>query len=673
MSVNQNRLAAVIAFAIILIIGLGVTAMGNEQYQTETRATVRELGMAQGRVIEEYLNRALSATYALASIIKQSTRIDNFDQLASDMMQRYGGIDGLFIAPDGVVSLMYPVTANEAAFGYNLLTDLQSQADAYAAIESRQLYLVGPFALQQGGMGLSGRYPVFRTNPRTGMMGFWGFTIALINLDRLLHDAHLAQLAARGYDYELSRPLDDSDARDVFAESIAGPMTDPERIDVTLPGATWELAIEPVGGWGLPPFIPLALTLTLLASTLIAGLIYHALGKSTALAQEVEAHRRDAEALRRQNKFIDDALGALTIPFYVINAHDFTVQYANRAAAEKMNLSPGLTCYMLRHWHDRPCNSADHTCPLNEVVQTGKPAVTEQIHYTGGRPHYIEVFGYPIFDDSGQVVQMIEYAQDITERRLAEQAQLEQEKLAVALAKEREANQMQRMFLINASHQIRTPLTIISSSTEVLAGYWDRLSPDSRAERLERITEQVKHLAKMLDDISTIISSDSHSLAYNPCLLDLAAWCSSFVQRFQHDLDNRYSVSFSADPDLGPVYADPSLLNTVLQNLLSNATKYSPEGSEIRVRLQRDTDGVMLEVSDDGIGIPPHDQPHIFEPYYRGSNTEGVLGSGLGLKVVYEIVARSGGQLDVESEQGKGTTFRIWLPATAGVETVQSG
>lgn len=664
----SERLARWLALLICLsvsAIGLVVIRLVADNHRLQLSDITRELGFTQARIIEEHLNRSLSATYALASIVQQSPRIDNFDQLAADMMALYGGVDALFLAPDGIVSLMHPVRGNEAAFGHNLLEDPERRTEALAAIETRQLYLAGPVQLRQGGVGVIGRYPVFVTDPRTGAERFWGFTAALINLESLLAVAHLDDLSAKGYDYELTRADPNTGARIIIDRSSSEPLANSEVVSVTVPGTTWELALAPHSSGQIGLILLAERALALAGAALLAVLAYQFMRKTAALSAEIEDHRRTTEELREQQQFIDNVLAALTIPFYVIDASDYTVKYANRAAAASP--LPGITCYALNHHSDHPCQTDERPCPLPEIRRTRQPVVVEHVHQVDGETRTFEIFGYPIFDARGELVQMIEYIQDVTERKRVQQTLLERETLRIALEKERELNKTQALFMMNASHQIRTPLTMISTATEMLLAYWDRMAAEQRTERLSIIAQQVNRLGRMLDDISTIISSESRALAATLYPLDLGEWCARSVARFNETLENGQRVSLSTEGDLPRVNADANLLDNALRNLLDNAAHFSPAGGEIRVRLCAEGQGVTLAVSDDGPGIDAEDLPHIFEPYYRGRNASSD-GTGLGLIVVQEIVKLCGGSVAAESVPGQGATFRIWLPA---IETAQ--
>ncbi len=140
------------------------------------------------------------------------------------------------------------------------------------------------------------------------------------------------------------------------------------------------------------------------------------IGSSRIITERKEAE----EAIQRQNIFLNTVINSLSSPFYVINVEDYSIQIANKTARE-MGVRTAKTCYALTHWRDSPCDNADHPCPLRTLRNTRKPVTVEHIHFDmDGKPHNMEVHAYPIFNDAGEVVQMIEYSIDITERKKAE-------------------------------------------------------------------------------------------------------------------------------------------------------------------------------------------------------------------------------------------------------------
>jgi len=135
--------------------------------------------------------------------------------------------------------------------------------------------------------------------------------------------------------------------------------------------------------------------------------------------KDITEMRRAQEKISRQNSFLKLTIDSLPNPFYVIDVNDYTIQMANKAVRD--TALGGLTCYANTHERSEPCDSGDHPCPLDEVKKTKRPCIVEHIHRDNdGALRSYEVHGYPILDEEGNVVQMIEYAVDITDRKYAE-------------------------------------------------------------------------------------------------------------------------------------------------------------------------------------------------------------------------------------------------------------
>ncbi len=178
---------------------------------------------------------------------------------------------------------------------------------------------------------------------------------------------------------------------------------------------------------------------------------------------DITERRETEEKIRQQNEFLNTILDALTHPFYVLDANDYTIKMGN-LATKAGNLAENPTCYALTHQSDQPCRGANHTCPLKEVKKTKEPIVVEHIHYDAdGNARNIEVHGYPIFDTKGNVVQMIEYSLDITERKQAEEALRESEEFRSSLL----TNSPNPIGVINPDSSIR----YVNPALEKLTGF----------------------------------------------------------------------------------------------------------------------------------------------------------------------------------------------------------
>lgn len=219
----------------------------------------------------------------------------------------------------------------------------------------------------------------------------------------------------------------------------------------------------------------------------------------------------------------------------------------------------------------------------------------------------------------------------------------------------------QRRFVQDASHELRTPLAAIRTNIEVT-----EMDPEASVEEYRELVSTIKaqteRLTRLSEDLLLLTNGDSSRIEREPT--DLTEVASEVVQQLQ-PLASQRGVALARELQQVPeVLANPDLLYRCVLNLVDNAIKYSGEGSTVKVRTGARDGRVVLEVEDNGPGIPPEALPHVFERFFRvdkgRSRREG--GTGLGLAIVRELVEGMGGQVWVTSETGNGSTFGITFP-----------
>jgi PAS domain S-box-containing protein len=282
-----------------------------------------------------------------------------------------------------------------------------------------------------------------------------------------------------------------------------------------------------------------------------------------------------------------------------------------------------------------------------------------------GTIRWIRDRSFPVRDEQGRIYRIAGIAEDITSRQLAEV------EMATALEQERELGELKSNFIAIASHQFRTPLTTIASSAELLERYRDRLSQEKQLTHLSRIQTAVGQMAQLLDDVLLVGKAGAGKLEFNPTPTDVVQFCQDLVEELQLSDKNQHIITFvhqgnctkavEGTVDLLPLF-DEKYLRHIFDNLLSNAIKYSPHGTRVRFELTDFGDRAVFHVQDEGIGVPPEDLPRLFESFHRARNVGTIQGTGLGLAIVKQCVDLLGGELLVNSEVGKGTTFTVTLP-----------
>jgi signal transduction histidine kinase len=260
---------------------------------------------------------------------------------------------------------------------------------------------------------------------------------------------------------------------------------------------------------------------------------------------------------------------------------------------------------------------------------------------------------------SGRAQRLFGTHLDITKRKAAET------ELFTALQREKELSEMKSRFVSIASHELRTPLTTILSSAELLEYYSGALSEEDRKGVLKNIGEAVQRMTALISDVLIIGKSGSGKLNFKPVALDLVDCVQGIVDSARGSDGRPRNVSLDCRLGTAKRRVDEQLLRHILNNLLSNAIKYSPEESPISVHLTEQTGKVLIEVADQGIGIPEKDQARLFESFHRASNVGDRPGTGLGLAIVKTAAELHGGGITVDSRPGKGTRFTVQLQAEA--------
>jgi signal transduction histidine kinase len=211
------------------------------------------------------------------------------------------------------------------------------------------------------------------------------------------------------------------------------------------------------------------------------------------------------------------------------------------------------------------------------------------------------------------------------------------------------------------SHDFRNPLASILSSNSLLRDYGERMERERQEIHYDRVEASVRRLMQMLDDMLVVAQMDIDKLEFEPESMNLEGFFNGIVNEFKiiHEQTHRivYESDFHQDMN-----GDPRLLRQIATNLISNAVKYSPKGSEVRIALQQQGNFVLLTVQDYGIGIPQADQSRIFASFERASNVGQVAGTGLGLAIVRQAVELHSGAVRLESEVNVGTTITVRIP-----------
>lgn len=226
----------------------------------------------------------------------------------------------------------------------------------------------------------------------------------------------------------------------------------------------------------------------------------------------------------------------------------------------------------------------------------------------------------------------------------------------------KELTDLKLNFFSLASHELRTPLSAILVSAQLLDNRNVVWSEDKRSRNLRRIQSAAKTMAQLLSDILLLTRAEAGKLEFNPQTIELQSFCKSLVDEVKFNTQSQHHISVQQHGSYDVACLDERLLRAMLMSLLTNAIKYSPQESQIQLIIWGEQGHTRFQVSDQGIGVPAADQQHLFESFHRGQNVKSFSGTGLGLAVVRKCLELHGGNIDVQSQVGVGTTFSIDMP-----------
>ncbi len=274
-----------------------------------------------------------------------------------------------------------------------------------------------------------------------------------------------------------------------------------------------------------------------------------------------------------------------------------------------------------------------------------------------GSTFFADVLFTPLYDEAGHLEGFSKITRDITDKKRAE------EDIQRSLQREQELNEMKSRFVSLASHEFKTPLSVILSSASLIEKYQAPEDSDKRNRHLHRIKSNVSNLRQILNDFLSVDQLEKGIIRNSPSVLDLPAFLKETLQNMAEACKTGQQFEMAVRGAERKAILDAPLLGNILNNLLSNAIKYSGENTLIRVFLDFGPDFLRITVKDQGIGIPAAEQPRLFEEFFRASNAGSVSGTGLGLSIVRKYIDLMGGTITFSSAPGEGTEFIVTLPS----------
>ncbi len=383
---------------------------------------------------------------------------------------------------------------------------------------------------------------------------------------------------------------------------------------------------------------------------------------------------RELKVLRRRHQLILNAVGE---GVYGLDMQG-NVTFVNPAAAAmidwEMNDLIGQSMHkVLHHSHLDGTHYQRDRCPIYAALHDGSThRVTDEVFWRkDGTSFPVEYISTPMRDEQGQVIGAVVTFQDITQRKWVESVLQQTNEDLEMKVRSRAADlytanehlkalsAVKSRLVSMVCHEFRNPLNNIALSISSLNRYDQQMSPLQKQQYLQGIAANVERMTQMIDDILVLGKVEAKRLILSPEPIDLVHFCQDLLLEVQ---PNQRQLQFTGRFKTLLAKTDQTLLRSILINILLNAIRYSAEGSVVQLSLSERQGQAVFSIKDSGLGIPPEDYPHLFEPFHRGKNVSNIPGSGLGLSIVKQFVELQKGDIKVDSKLGVGTTFRVRLP-----------
>ena len=554
--VSHSFLAPLTIFLIFAALSTGIIwRLEQDRYNLErNRALI--IAHTKTNPIQNSIDRALSATYSVAALIRQGKgNFPDFAATVTQLLPFYPGVASLDIAPGGVISDIVPLKGNEKAIGFDILNDPKQKDEAARTRDSGKLTLAGPLNLIEGGLGAVGRLPVF-LDRHNGQKVFWGLTCVVLKFPDVLAPAQLDELIKEGYQYELWRIHPESNKKQTIATSSSTPLKNPVDYSFDIHNGKWILSVTPTKGWSNSWLLMLECAMGIIISTILAFTSF--------LLVKLHAHKHELE--------------------------------------EKV---------------------LERTADLKKEILANKQAEEER-------------------------------------------RQLE--------LRYQQAKKMESIGVLagGIAHDFNNILSGIIGYTNMSLQYAENESRlGGNLQKVLQASNRAKNMVKQIVTFSRQDNPIKVVTAIQPIITEV-------LDLLKGSLPAEVIINAELSVEAKPVVTDSTKMHELILNLATNAVHAMNRAGTLTVRLYAlclDT-GVyglakeipageysVIEVSDTGCGMDAETLAKAFEPFFTTKAVD--EGTGMGLSVVIGVVQSYGGDIQVESVVGKGTTFRIYFPASA--------
>jgi len=386
---------------------------------------------------------------------------------------------------------------------------------------------------------------------------------------------------------------------------------------------------------------------------IIESELHYYIGIFTDLTELIKAReiKRNQESLEQRQRLLNAMAG--NFPDGIIGVINRNLRYVFVGGSELKKLGHEIKEWIGQELFDKVSSSANEFAgPFLKRVFNGE-SVNFEVEVNS---NMYSVSAVPLLPEDDVTTRALVVIQNITDRKKAQDETLR------ALMKHKELNELKSKFVTVASHEFRTPLGTILSSADLVNQYYQRGDSGNMLKHITRIKSSVNNLTGILNEFLSLSKIEEGVMRNSPEELVLKEFCGNLVEELRGMTKSGQQIIYMHEGKTDSVLLDRQHISNILNNLLTNAIKYSPQDKNIYFTSRVDPGLVTFIVKDEGIGISEADKPQIFEAFFRAHNAAHLQGTGLGLHIVTRYLKLMNGTISFESELNKGSTFTVSIP-----------
>lgn len=641
---NFPFLVASLFFISLLSISLYYISYKRGEWEKDIRANLLEILIGKKSNLEKALSSRIYYTKGVAAYVSVNPDLStsDFDKLAKELIKQDSIISSMAIAPNCVISAIYPYKGHEEAVGLDLLAHPARREIVEQTIKTQRTFVAGPVELVEGGIAFISYTPIFNKLPESNGQ-FWGMTDIVIYKDVLLKEAAF-NTTENGFKYALKGQDGKGHAGDVFWGDEAVFTQNPVTISVDLPDGEWILGASPQTGWNSYLDQDRTLSILLIISSIVISFLFWLVIRSQ---QQIRTNANELKAIfnSMRNLIVEFDQDGNYIKIAPTNT-DLLVKPEHELLGKNLRdvLEPAVAQLSLD--------------AISQCIQTRKLIIIEYPLVIDGKNFWFT--GRLSYKKGGTVILS---AYDITDKKQDE------EKLHLSAEKLKQLNATKDKFFSIIAHDLRSPLASFQSILELLHTDYESISDDSKKQLIKAIYESSSHLNNLLENLLEWSLSQKNELQLNLQKHNICNLAEEALKSMQPgSIKKSISISNQISQQTFAL-CDQRATHTILRNLVSNALKFTNQGGKITVNSQQkqinNRTYWIISIKDSGIGIPSNKLLQLFQLDAQNSTagTNDEKGSGLGLILCQELVEKQHGSIWIESEEGQGTTVSFSLPA----------